>query len=400
MDGTALGLVLQDIKLSLRLTDTQLGLMTGLAFAAFYAVVGVPLARWADRGNRVLIISLAAALWSVMVALCSVAANFTQLLFIRMGVAVGESGCIPPANSLLADYFERAERPRAAAIYMMGPSLSMLIGYGLAGWLNERFGWRTMFVLLGLPGLIPAAVAWLTLKEPRRVRWRAQAAVDGARALEAAAAHPPASFLETVRILWANATFRHLLSFFSIAYFFGCGILQWQPAFFMRSYHLSSGELGQWFALIYGLGGLLGTYGGGQWASRYAGGRESLQLKVAALTYAAFALISACVYLSPNRYVAFALMGLAAAGTAATLGPLFAAIQTLVPQQLRAVSIAIVYLSANLIGLGLGPLAAGALSDALRPVLGEESLRYSLLILCPGYVWGAWHLWRASRIVS
>jgi len=129
VDRLALGLVLQDIKIDLHLTDTQLGLLTGIAFSLFYSVMGVPIARWADRGNRVKIISLTAAVWSVMVALCGTAVSFVQFVLLRIGVAVGEAGCIPPAHSLIADYFTRSERPRAVAIYMLAPSFSMFIGY-------------------------------------------------------------------------------------------------------------------------------------------------------------------------------------------------------------------------------------------------------------------------------
>jgi MFS family permease len=158
--------------------------------------------------------------------------------------------------------------------------------------------------------------------------------------------------------------------------------------------------LGTWFAVINGLGGILGTYWGGELASRYAAHNERLQLAAMAVLYVSFALISACVYLSPNQYLAFGLTGLATVGAAMTSGPLLATIQTLVPQRMRAMSIAVVYLFANFIGMGLGPLAAGTLSDVFRPWAGEESLRYALLALCPGYLWGGWHLWRGSRTVT
>src|SRR5688500_18999239 len=167
VDRLALGLLLQDIKVDLSLSDTQLGLLSGIAFALFYSVMGIPIARWADRGNRVLIISATASLWSVMVALCGFAGSFIQLLLIRIGIAVGEAGCIPPAHSLIADHFSRAERPRAVSIYMLGTPISIIIGYFLAGWLNELYGWRATFVILGLPGVAIAALAWLTLREPR-----------------------------------------------------------------------------------------------------------------------------------------------------------------------------------------------------------------------------------------
>lgn len=397
VDRVALGLLLQDIKVDLELSDTQLGFLTGIAFALFYSVMGIPIARWADRGNRVTIIAITTALWSAAVVLCGLVGSFLHLLLIRVGVGVGEAGCTPPALSLIADYFPRAERPRAIARYMLNAPLGYLIGFALAGWLSEHYGWRMMFVLLGLPGLALAALARLTLGEPRRGNSTPEVA---GRLAASSLSSPHPSLQQVWATLWANRTFRHLLIAFGVLSFFGQGILQWKAAFFVRSYGLQTAELGTWLAAIYGIGGLLGTYWGGELASRRAAHNEALQLKVMAFVYCSFGVVSACVYLSPNHYFAFGFMTLATVGVHLAVGPLFATLQTLVAERMRAMSLAIVYLVANLIGLGLGPLAAGALSDALRPLVGEESLRYALLTLCPGYVWTAWHLWRASRTVT
>jgi MFS family permease len=394
VDRLALGLMLQDIKLDLGLSDTQLGFLTGLAFALFYSLMGLPIARWADRGNRVAIISVTTALWSAAVALCGLAGSFVQLLMIRVGVAVGEAGCIPPAHSLIADYFTRAERPRAVSIYILGGPLAMVIGYFVAGWLNEFYGWRATFAMLGLPGLALTVLAALTLKEPRRGKH----AVRTDATAPAAGASP--GMREVCVTLWANITFRHLLLAFAVGHFFGYGVQQWQPAFFMRSYGLQTGQLGTWFALINGVGGLLGTFCGGAWATRHAANNERLQLRAMAAAYSVFGVLSAFTYLAPNYYVAFGLMSLATFACAAAAGPMLATIQTLVPQHMRATSIAMIYLFANLIGMGLGPLAAGILSDSLHPFFGDEALRYSLLALCPGYLWVGWHLLRGSHTVT
>lgn len=402
VDRFALGLVLQDIKSDFHLSDTQLGLLSGMAFALFYSTMGIPLARWADRGNRVAIISITTALWCAAMALCGVANSFVQLLVIRVGVAVGEAGCIPPAHSLIADNFTRAERPRAVAIYMLGPALSTLLGFFLAGWLNQIHGWRMMFVILGLPGLALAALAWFTLQEPRRPR---SGNLIHAVGQQLAARGNPADLTKAAAIplrevwitLWSKPTFRNLLFCFSVVHFFGYGIAQWQGAFFVRSYGLQTGELGTWFSAIFGLGGLVGTYVGGHLASRHAAHNEPAQLLVMAAMYSSFGVISTCMYLSPSPMLAFALLALGTVGYSMTTGPLFAIIQTLVPSPMRAASIAIIYLFANLIGMGLGPLAAGALSDAFSAWAGDESLRYALVVLSPGYLWGGWHLWRASR---
>jgi MFS transporter, Spinster family, sphingosine-1-phosphate transporter len=409
MDRVALGLVLQDIKADLHLTDTQLGVLSGIAFALFYSVMGIPIARWADRGNRVTIISLTAASWSVAVAFCGMAGSFVQLLLARVGVAVGEAGGYVPAYSLLADYFDRAERPRALAIYGLGGPLSVIGGYSLAGWLNELYGWRVMFALLGAPGLVLAVVARFTLREPRRDRSFSTFSAhsepqsiledtDRPAKWEGQLPHP--SLKVVCRSLWANATFRHLLLCLSVLFFFIYGIVQWQPTFFIRSFRFTSGQLGAWFAAIYGIGGALGAYLGGELSSRYAAQNERVQLLAIAIVMIGCAALSAGVYLSSNPYLALGLMAGVGITQSAVNAPLYATMQTLVPDRMRAMSVALVLFFANLIGMGLGPLATGALSDAMRSWAGEESLRYALLILAPGFLWPAWHAWRASRTVT
>jgi MFS transporter, Spinster family, sphingosine-1-phosphate transporter len=186
----------------------------------------------------------------------------------------------------------------------------------------------------------------------------------------------------------------------SVCAFFNAGIVQWLPVFFIRSYGLKTGELGTWFAVIYGFGGLLSIYYGGELASRRAANNERLQLKAIAIAYSVLGALNVIVYLSTNRYLAFACLALAGVGGAAANGPLFATVQSLVPDRMRAMSIALIYLLSNLIGLGLGPLAVGALSDAFNLCFGDKSLRYALLAMCPGYLWGAWHLFLASKTVT
>jgi MFS transporter, Spinster family, sphingosine-1-phosphate transporter len=392
IDRLAIGIVLEDIKTELRLTDTQLGLLTGIAFALFYSVMGVPIARWADRGNRVTIISVTAALWSVMVALCGAVSSFTQLLLVRIGVAVGEAGCIPPAFSLMADYFSRAERPRAAAIYGLGGPIAALIGLFLAGWLNEFYGWRLTFVILGLPGLALATLAWFTLREPRKEKCANGGIVSQVPS--------EPRLKDVIATLWSRVTFRHMLLALAVNFFFGYGIVQWQPTFLIRSFGLATGEIGTWLGIAAGVGSLAGSYLGGELASRYAANDERLQMRAMAVALMISAMLSFFAYVSPYPWLTFVLIGLSFLTLSTLNGPLFAAIQTMVPERMRAVAFAFVYLVANLVGMGLGPLATGSLSDVLRPWAGEESLRYALVILSPGFFWTAWHLWRASGTVS
>lgn len=395
VERIALGLLMQDIKVDLQLSDTQMGVLTGIAFAFFYSVMGVPIARLADRGgNRVGIISVTTALCGIAVSLCGIAANFLQLMAIRVAVAIGEAGCMPTSQSLISDHFRRAERPRAMAIFGLGAPIALIIGYFAGGWLNEFYGWRITFAILGAPGIPLAAIAWFSLREPRRENVR----VD---LVSADIIEPKLPTLkETIAALSSSTTFRHLLIGYSVASFFGFGIAQWKAAFFIRSFGMQTGELGTWFAIIYGIGGLIGTYLGGVWAVRYAPSNEGLQLKVLGCVYAIFAFVSAAIYLSPSPLYAFAFTAVTAVGSGIFTGPLFATIQTLVPERMRATTISLMFLSTNFIGLGLGPVAAGALSDAFQPWAGDASLQYALLALCPGYLWCGWHVWRASQTVS
>lgn len=386
IDRVALGLMLPEIKADLGLSDTQLGLMTGIAFAAFYAAMGIPIAHWADRGDRVRIITLTTVLWSAAVAACGMAASFTHLLLMRIGVAVGEAGCHPPAFSLISDYYSREERPRAVARYMLGWPLALLFGFFIGGWLIQFFGWRATFLMLAAPGLVLAVLAALVLDEPRRKLPVAVASKAGTAIVLAD--------------LWRNRSYRHLLLAHATSYFFGNGLLQWQPTFLTRSYHIESGELGMWLAGIYGVGGLLGTYVGGELAARYAAGDERKQLAALSVLYVAISVLGAGVYLVGSFLAAITLLIVSSLGAAIVVGPMFSATQSLVAPHARAMSIAVVLFFANLIGLGLGPLAVGMISDALNASFGQEALRYALLALCPGYLWCAWHLKRASRFIN
>ena len=387
LDRYVLSLLLEPIKQDFQLSDSELGLVTGFAFALFYAVVGIPLARWADRGNRNTVVFVTTALWSAMVVLCGLVGNFTQLLLVRVGIAVGEAGCLPPAQSLIADYFGRAERARAMGIYWMCAPIATIIGYFGGGWLAESVGWRMTFIVMGLPGILLAILAKLSLREPR-LKQKSRLVVE----------HP--SFKEVLNTLWRQRTFRHIVTAFCVSYFFGMGVFIWMPTFFIRSHGLETGELGIWLALTFGGGALFGTYLGGMLASRYASGREAIQLKAVAVAFVLGGLLSVMVYLSPNKYHALAYMAISAIiGTLGT-APIFSAIQSLVNDRMRSVALAIIFLVSNLIGFGLGPLAVGVLSDLLVPTFGQESLRYALTLFSPGYLWVAYYYWKAGDTIE
>ena len=411
VDRLVLALVLQDIKLDLHLSDTLLGFLSGIAFAVFYATMGVPIARLADRGDRVAIISIAAALWSVCVALCGAATSFIQLFMIRIGVAVGEAGCIPPAQSLLSDFFPRSDRARAFAIYALGGPLSVILGSFVAGWINEYYGWRATFVIVGCPGILLALLAWLLLNEPRsaastRATIRSLGPPDTTGGSEIATqssdtAAKNTSFKDDVLSLAKNASFRHLLIAQTILYFFIYGIvIQWQPSFFIRTYGFTTGELGTWQLLSWCVMGSIGVYGGGAIVHRFMARDEGRQLRLMGVSVSIYGLLNILVYLTPYRYVALGLTVLAAPFYNCIYGPVYALNQSVVPERMRATAVAIVLFFANLVGMGMGGLATGMLSDALAHIYGADSLRYALLIFSPGFLWCGIHLWLASRTVA
>lgn len=386
-DRFVFALAMEPIKQDLDLSDTQLGLMTGIAFAAFYAVAGIPIARWADRGNRVTISALAMGLLGAMLSLCGLVTNFFQLLLVRSGVAVGEAGHMPAAQSLLADYFDRSERPQAMAILLMFYPISMIVGYLIGGWLVESFGWRSTFVMLGVPGVLVAILVKFTLREPRL-----------AQPIEKGLEQPP--FTEVLQVLWQKITFRHLLLSFCISHFFIMGTSQWLATFFIRNHGMAPAELGAWLALSWGVCGVLGNYLGGYFATHHAARNEKLQMRSLALVMIVFGFVSVVIYLAPNQFVALLFVAISALVGSLVNGPLFSAFQNLVDDRMRSVTIALVFLFANLIGFGLGPLALGFLSDVLNPTFGQESLRYALALFCPGVFWVAVHYWKAGNTIE
>ena len=386
-DRFVFALAMEPIKQDLGLSDSQLGLMSGFAFAVFYATAGIPIARWADRGNRVTISAASVGLLGVAVSLCGLVGNFFQLLLVRAGVAVGEAGSVPAAQSLIADYFDRKERPKAMAIYFSNFTISMLVGYLLGGWMIEQLGWRITFLIIGIPAVLVALLAKLTIHEPR-----SEAAINPDAAAPA--------MLETFQHLWQQRSFRYILISFCFSYFFSMGVNQWLATFLIRTHEMTSTEVGAWLALTWGVFGTAGNYLGGYVITRFASGQEKKQFVLLAGVMVALSIVSALIYLSPTKHFAIACIGFFALFSTFGNGPVFAAIQAVVPERMRSVSVALIFFAANLVGFGLGPLTLGILSDILNPVYGQDSLRYALLIFSPGLLLVGYFQWKVSRVIE
>ena len=364
-------MVLEPIKQDLSLSDSQLGLMTGVAFFFFYAVAGVPIARLADQGNRNLITAIAVAISGMMVSLCGVVTSFSQLLMVRAGVAVGEASAVPIAQSLIADYFDRTERPRAMAIFVTFYTISMIIGYLIGGWLVELYGWRNTFIIIGLPALMVAMLVKFTLKEPRLQHSKES--------------HLRAPSLgDTFKILWSQKSFRLILCLFSLSYFFTAGVNQWLPTFLIRSHEMTTSEVGNGLALAFGVFATLGLFMGGYFATHYAARKEKLQMQLLAVATVGYGIANALAYLAVTKELALLFIAVGAFLLALTNGPVLAAIQSMVGERMRSVAMALVLLFGNLVGYGLGPLVLGAMSDVLSAQFAQDSLKYALLLFCPG----------------
>ncbi len=387
IDRQLLAILQEAIKLDLSLSDAQLGLLTGFAFAVFYVIAGIPLARWSDRSNRRNIIAMAVGLWSFMTAISGLVQNFAQLLIARIGVGVGEAGGSPPSHSIISDIFPPEKRATAISFYSTGVNIGILFGFLLGGWLNEFFGWRIAFVVVGAPGILLAILVRMTVAEPIR----------GLSENRKATQESP-SLSTVVSLLWSRSSFRHLAFAAGLTAFAGYGTTNWSASFFIRTHGMSTGELGTWLALIIGLGGAIGLLCGGLIVDRLARRDKRWYVWLPALTCSICVPFMASVYLVDNVYTALILSIIPGILLNVFLGTTIATTHSLVGLRMRATASAILFLVLNMIGLGLGPWTIGMLSDAMSVELGSESLRAAMLYVIPTFTfWAACHYYMASR---
>ncbi|NOT42422.1 MAG: MFS transporter [Alphaproteobacteria bacterium] len=385
-DRMILSVLMPAIKAEFQVSDAALGFLAGTAFAIFYATLGVPIAIWADRGNRKTIISIAVAIWSVMTAVCGLAQNFWQFALARVGVGVGEAGGSPPSHSIISDMFGPKTRATALGIFALGVPFGLFVGLYGGAHIAAAYGWRTTFYVLGVPGLILALLVMFTIREPKR------GASDGV-ALTGDA--PP--LMTTVRHMLRQPSLVHVFIGATITTLVGYAGVQWWPTFVMRSHGLSMTDLSLFLALVFGVAGGLGTFFGGYIADQFS--KRDLKwmpriVTIATLVGLPFGL---AIYLTNSSAMVFALIGVPAALGSVYLPPTYAMTQGLVEVRMRTVASALLLFAINLIGMGIGPFLAGYISDALAPTYGKDSLRYALLILTFLNIWAAGHYWLAGN---
>ncbi len=387
LDRQIVNILAEPMKAELGFTDTQLGLIAGPAFAVFYAILGLPIARYADRPgtNRATLIAVSLAIWSAMTAVCGLAQNFVQLLLARIGVGVGEAGCTPAAHSLIADSVAPEKRSSAIAFYGLGVPVGTLLGLIIGGVVNDIYGWRIALMVVGIPGLALAALVPVLIREPRHYR-------DS----DAPAPPPALPIGEALKQVFGSRALVLLFFAASFTAFLSYGKGLWTLSFFIRSHGLSTTEVGLSMAIVLGLAGVLGTWIGGWAADRFGRTNKRHILSLPAIGMAVAAPLLFMGYNAENWVVAAALLIVPTILNAAYYGPTYACVQGLVRPQARAVAAAVLLFGQNMIGLGLGPLAFGFLSDYLEPRAGVESVRWVLY----GAAWlgliPAFFFWRAS----
>jgi predicted MFS family arabinose efflux permease len=387
IDRQLLSILQESIKADLSLSDAQLGLLTGFAFAVFYVVAGLPIANWADRGNRRNIVALAVGVWSVMTAISGLAQNYLQLLLARIGVGVGEAGGSPPSHSMISDIFSPQKRASAIGFYSTGVSVGILFGFLFGGWLNEYFGWRVAFFVVGLPGVLIALLVRYTMAEPiRGLNEQRQVSDKGA------------SITEVVKLIWNRASFRHLALGAAMSAFAGYSVTNWVASFMIRSHEMPTGELGTWLALIVGFGGAVGVFGAGVLADHLAVRDKRWYMWLPALASFIAVPLQFVVYTIDGAYAALTVMIIPAILSNVYLALCIAMSHSLVGLRMRASASAILYFVINIIGLGLGPTSVGIISDLLADSAGVDSLRYAMLIIVPGgLTWAGVHFVLAAR---
>ena len=389
IDRQILSILLEPVKTELGLSDTAMGMLTGFAFAMFYATLGIPIARYADRSNRRNLIAAALGIWSFFTALSGLAANFWHLLIARIGVGVGEAGCSPPAHSMIADYYPAEQRATALGIYSLGIPFGIMFGLFAGGWINEYFGWRMAFFVVGLPGILLALVVRFSLQEPPR----------GMAEGRADTADQP-GVKETMVYLWQKKSFRHMSFAAGLTAFVGYGFVVWAPAFLIRSYGMSTGEVGTWFGLILGIPGGIGIALGGYLADRFGAKDTRWYLWTTAIALVVCVPLNYVVYAADTAFVSLWAMVLPVLLGNFYQATTFSQTQGISSLRMRAVAAGILLFIINIIGLGLGPQLVGVISDLLFDQYGVESLRYALFICSLVYIWGAFHYFMAGRYLK
>lgn len=372
IDRQILPILLPQVKAEFGLSDSALGLLVGPTFALFYATMGLPLALLADRMDRRRLIAASLTLFSAMTIVCGLVTQFWQLAVARVLTGVGEAGTGPASQTMITDMYPPQKRARAQAVYATGANLGVLVAFAAGGAIAQAWGWRTAFLVAGLPGLVLTVVLLATVRNPVRGAHDGQAAAN---------AVPLASVMGQ---LWRSRAFRWTALGACTTCFTAYSLNSFFPLFLSRNHGMSTREIGLAMALIIGVSGGLATYFAGHLADRLGRRDRRWYAWVPALAAMAPLPLAPVCFLAPDVGLALAAAVVPLSLTAAFIGPTITLIQQLVPVGSRATAVATLILIDNIIGLGLGPQFVGIASDLLTPSLGADALRYALLAATAG----------------
>lgn len=391
IDRQIIGILAIPIKTDLGLTDGQLGLMGGLAFALFYTGLGIPIAVLADRANRARIIAVAVTIWSAFTVLCGFANSFLQLFLARMGVGVGEAGGVAPSYSLISDYFPPERRARALAVFSFGIPIGSALGVFLGGWLASAVDWRTAFIVVGVAGVLVGPAIWWGVPEPARGRYDKGGA----------AAHKTAPFGAVLARVTSRPSFWFLAFGAACSSIMGYGLAFWVPSVFARSFGMSLGQISLYYGTIVLLGGLLGVWMGGAISDRLGRRSPAFYAVVPGVAFLLAVPLYAGGLFVTDLWLGFPLFLLPTALALAWLGPVVAAIQHIVPPPMRATASAMFLFINNLIGIGFGTWFLGGFADSLKPTYGDDALRWAIFYCLSFYLLAAVFMalaaWRLPR---
>jgi MFS family permease len=394
MDRGVLASLLHSISIEFDLTEWQLGLLASLPFAIFYSLLGIPIAAFADRTVRKNVLAASCALWSAATAACGLAVNFTSLIVGRALTAVGEAGGTPPSHSLISDYFSRAGRATALSVYALGVPAGTMLGNMIGGRANDELGWRMTFAIVGLPGLLIAILVYFTIREPPR----GLSEPVSERNVEKA---PP--LLQVIRFLATYASFRNMClaaGLHSVVWYAGS---QLNNTFFIRAHEMSATEAGDWVALFAAIGAV-GTLLGGLLSDRLSTktGDRRWYMWVPGIATLVMVPFQFFAYLSDDLHVVIPSFCVMIVLASMFFGPSFAVTQTLATLRSRAAATSLLLLVQTLVGLGLGPLLAGALSYFIAghfEISTNVSLRYALCLIGLVNLWAALHYFLGARTI-
>lgn len=389
IDRTILSILQIPIKTELGLSDAQMGALTGLSFALFYATLSLPVARLADRMSRRFLVAASLAIWSAMTGLSGLAIGFGTLVFFRIGVAIGESGSVPASVSLLADYYPPARRATAMSAWGLALPVGMMLGYSVTGWLAATVGWRLSFAIIGMAGLLLAPLALALIKEPPRGRFEAAGTRTETVPVRAA-----------LTFLWQEKAFRYVVLATMLHGFSQYAMMTWNAPFFTRNHGLSLQNVSLLMAMLSGAGGAVGMFLGGFLADRLAVRDQRWRVWIMALAVGTTVPVALAQYLVASTGLSIAMAAISSLLMIAYYGPVLAVTQSLVPAHMRAFSNAVLLLIFNLFGLGLGPWCTGMLSDLLVRQFGagDNGLRYALSLSLISSVVGAMLFVYAARL--